>query len=241
MRPVRLGRKGRPVRVAEQARVAFVRIGETQLDVLPIRLRLAAGAVRAGAVQRGIRIVIQSRERAPRPPLVLLGVRAASSHLSGQGDAGTQGEDHSGCRHQVRILQCVGAPSAKPPTDEVGLAIGIRHESGDRSMDAVPQDPPVAPATSPLACIMTTADDLCHTFLRCGGCPGAPQTRPLLLMDSASQRATANATTARLRVRADDPASRGQSSPERPGLFPPWGDRWGDDARHGPSSEPGAW
>ena len=33
--------------------VALVRIGETQLDVLPVRLRLTAGAVRAGAVQWG--------------------------------------------------------------------------------------------------------------------------------------------------------------------------------------------
>jgi hypothetical protein len=35
-------------------------IGETQLDVLSERLRLTAGAVRAAAVQRGTRVVIQS-------------------------------------------------------------------------------------------------------------------------------------------------------------------------------------
>ena len=57
-----VGEEGVSCSGSEQARVALVRIGETQLDVLPIRLRLTAGAVLAGAVQRGSGIVIQSRE-----------------------------------------------------------------------------------------------------------------------------------------------------------------------------------
>src|SRR5215207_6795393 len=118
--PVRLGRKGCPVRVAEQARVGFVRIVESQLDVLPVRLRLAAGAVRAGAVQRSSGIVIQSRERAPRPPLILILVRAASSHLPSQGDTGGQGEDYKGCRDtESESCNASARHRQEPPTDGV--------------------------------------------------------------------------------------------------------------------------
>ena len=62
-------------------------------------------------------------------------------------------------RHRVQTLRCVGAPSANPPTDEVGLAIGISARVG-RPLDWTPclGNPPVAPATPPLACIMANPD-----------------------------------------------------------------------------------
>ena len=157
--PIRLGREWCPVRVAEEAGVGLVRIGETQFVVLPERLGLAAWAVRARAVQRGVGIVIQSRERAPRlaPDCGCCSCRFLSPPQperhwqTGRGPQRLQ-------RRRVRIVQCVGAPSANPPTDEVGLAIGIRHESGDRSMGTpCLGNPPVAPATPPLACIMANA------------------------------------------------------------------------------------
>ncbi len=58
-----------------------MRIGETQLDVLPVRLRLTPGAVRvglAGGLQRSVRVVIQAREGTPRLTLILLFVLTAS-------------------------------------------------------------------------------------------------------------------------------------------------------------------
>lgn len=75
-----------------------MRIDETQLDILPVRLRLTAGAVRAGAVQRGTRVVIQSREGAPRHTLILIYVLTASSYFTSQSGTSTEAQDHGCCR-----------------------------------------------------------------------------------------------------------------------------------------------
>ena len=75
-----------------------MRIEETQLDILPVRLRLTAGAVRAGAVQRGTRVVIQPREGAPRHTLILVYVLTASSYFTSQSGTSTEAEDHGGGR-----------------------------------------------------------------------------------------------------------------------------------------------
>jgi len=69
------------------------RVGETQLDVLPVSLRLTARAVWAGAVQWGAGVVIQSRVRAPRLPLILICVLAAPRYFTSQSGTSTQTRD----------------------------------------------------------------------------------------------------------------------------------------------------
>ena len=66
---------------------ANVRIDETQLELLPERLRSRAHGT--------VYLVIQSREGAPRPSLILINVLAASSHLTGQSRAGTSSRNSS--------------------------------------------------------------------------------------------------------------------------------------------------
>ena len=85
---VRLRTKRRLVRVAEEAGIALVRVCKTQLVVLPEGLRLTAGAIRTRAVQWSVRVVIESREGAPRPTLVLLFVRTAPGYFTGQSGTG---------------------------------------------------------------------------------------------------------------------------------------------------------
>ena len=99
---IRLGGKGRPVGVAGHAGIEPVRISETQLDILPERLRLTARPVRAGAVQRCARVVIVPREGTPRLALILIAVLAASGHFPGQGGA---------LSTMLRIMAAAGTPS----------------------------------------------------------------------------------------------------------------------------------
>ena len=61
---------------------------ETQLVVLPEGLRLTAGAIRARAVQWSGGVVIESREGAPRPTLVLFFVRTAPGDFTSQSGTG---------------------------------------------------------------------------------------------------------------------------------------------------------
>src|SRR4029450_12136112 len=82
LKPVRVGGKRCSVRVAEEAGIRHVRILETQLELLPVGLRLSTHGT--------VYLVIQSRERAPRPSLILIDVLAASSHLTGQSRTSTQ-------------------------------------------------------------------------------------------------------------------------------------------------------
>ena len=98
--PVRLRRKRSVVRVTEQARIALVRIRETELDILSERLRLAAGAVRARAVQRSARVVVVSRERAPGDTLILVHVLPAPGYLTSQSSSGTYREGACTDRHR---------------------------------------------------------------------------------------------------------------------------------------------
>ena len=78
---VRVGRKRCSVRVAEEARIRHMRIDETKLELLPVRLRSSTHGT--------VYLVIQSREGAPRLSLILINVLAASSDLTGQSRAGT--------------------------------------------------------------------------------------------------------------------------------------------------------
>jgi len=77
-----------------------MRIAETQLDLLPVRLRLTAGTVRA-ARERGARVVIQSREGTPRLTLILIFVRTASSYFTSESGISTKPRN-GGCTDRNR-------------------------------------------------------------------------------------------------------------------------------------------
>src|SRR3954451_3814146 len=82
LRPVRLRRQRRLVRVAERARVPGMGIRDSELVLLPEGLRPAARAVGARAVERSGGIVVEPGERAPRLALVLILLLAASGDLA---------------------------------------------------------------------------------------------------------------------------------------------------------------
>src|SRR6185312_3227889 len=95
LRAVRLRRQRRPVRVAERAGVPGVRVRDPELVLLAEGLRAAAGAVRARAVQRRGRVVVQSREGAPRPALVLVLLLPAPGDLPGERRRGPESRERS--------------------------------------------------------------------------------------------------------------------------------------------------
>ena len=70
-----------------------MRIGEPQLEFLPIGLRLST--------DRTVNLVIQSRERAPRLTLILIYVRAASRYLTSESAVSTQSRN-GGCAERSR-------------------------------------------------------------------------------------------------------------------------------------------
>ena len=65
-----------------------MRIPVTQLDQLPVRLLVTAGVVRIR--QRISGVVIESRERAPGPALILVCLLAAPGYFTSERGSGTQ-------------------------------------------------------------------------------------------------------------------------------------------------------
>ena len=75
-----------------------MRIDETQLELLPVGLRLTAGSVRWIQTKR---VVIQSREGAPRPTLILIFVLTASSYFTSESCISTY-PHNGGCTDRDR-------------------------------------------------------------------------------------------------------------------------------------------
>ena len=122
-------------------------------------IQSVVGADRVG-VCRCPGAVARTRERNARSARTAL-------YLTSKSRASTQGQDEGGYRDRNSESCDESARHRQvPPPAEVGLAIGFRHESGDRfEWDAVPWNSPKAPATPPWG-HHAPADGICRGFPR---------------------------------------------------------------------------
>jgi hypothetical protein len=138
--PVRVRRKECPVRVASHAGIELVRIGETEPQLLTVRLRLTTGAVRRIQAKG---VVIQARERAPRHTLILVRPHAASSYLTRE--SAVRAQSHN-CRTDRSRQQSLLAHHP-PPLYAYRCRAGNLHNLAALGQDSY-QRPGLAPSTS---------------------------------------------------------------------------------------------